>query len=217
MIDFLVSVNKVSLVIFLITLAGLVYEYLLFKKESRREKTPKLPQFKENYAPAFEKGTKVMVFEKKEEKKSGEPPRVFFLLIIIMIFFALLTLIGFLGEKRQKEQSQSVVVPTVVEERVVASSGIEIYNKDFYPLKEEEIAKLKPGDKILIGIKTVPGADIDKARIRVNKDFWEIGDETKNFDSKTQVFYIEYQIASSDSKLKIEAQLHSVTEGWLGE
>jgi len=217
MIDFLVSINKISLIIFVITFAILIYEYRLLKKEGKKGKTPKIPQFSDTYASSFQKDAKVMIFEEKEVKFTRHSPKLFFFLVIITLFFALLTLIGFFSKSEEVSFSPKLTPTPIIEEKVVASEGIEIFDENFNLLKEEKLVALQPGQKIIIGIKTIPQADIDKARIRVNKDFWEIEDETNKFNQKNQVFYIEYQLATDESKLKIEAQLHSLKEGWLGE
>lgn len=217
MIDFLVSINKISLIIFVITFAILIYEYRLLKKEGKKRKTPKIPQFSDTYAASFQKDAKVVIFEEKEEKFTRHSPRLFVFLVIITLFFALLTLIGFFSKSEEVSFSSKLTPTSIVEERVFASEGIEIFDENFNLLKEEKLVAFQPGQKIIVGIKTIPQADIDKARIRVNKDFWEIGDETNKFNQKNQVFYIEYQLATGESKLKIEAQLHSLKEGWLGE
>jgi hypothetical protein len=105
----------------------------------------------------------------------------------------------------------------LVEEKVITSDGILIFDENFNLLKDEELNKLEPQKKIIVGIKTLEGTDIDKARIRINKNIWQPEDETKKFEKKNKVFYIEYRPASDESRLKIEAQLHSRSDGWLAE
>jgi type II secretory pathway component PulC len=218
MIEFLISINKISLIIFFITLGVLVYEYRLLKKEKKREKQPKIPQFNDTFASSFQKSEKVMVFEEKQEKFTRHSSKLFILLIVVTLFFAVITLIGFFSKEGSEVSRPQNPQPTsIVEEKIVTSDGIEIFDENFNSIKENELSELSPEKKLIFGIKTITGADIDKARIRVNKNFWEIGDETNKFNEKNQVFYIEYQLATDEVKIKIEAQLHSANEGWLGE
>jgi hypothetical protein len=110
-----------------------------------------------------------------------------------------------------------LAITPLVEEKTVTSEGILIFDENFNLLKDEDLNKLEPQKKIIIGIKTLEGAEIDKARIRINRNIWRLEDETKKFENKNKVFYIEYEPASEESRLKIEAQLHSIKDGWLGE
>jgi hypothetical protein len=84
-------------------------------------------------------------------------------------------------------------------------------------MPDSKLKALESGYKVFIGVKNISGIDIDKARIRINADKWNLEDETSKLEIKTGLFYKEYQIATNETKLKIEAQLHSQTEGWLGD
>lgn len=219
MIDFLVSINKISLVIFFLTLGILIYEYRLLKLERQKEKIPKIPQFNDAYASSFKKNENVIVVENKEERYKPHSTKLFIILIIITLFFAMVSLAGFIFQEKSNNitTSNQLANNSSFEEKVVASEGILIFDENFNLLKDEDLNKLEPEKKIIVGIKTIQGADIDKARIRINKNIWGLEDETKKFNSKNQVFYIEYQLATAESQLKIEAQLHSIKDGWLGE
>jgi hypothetical protein len=218
MIDFLISINKISLVVFIFTLGVVIYEYRLLKLERKKVKVPEIPQFKDKYATAFKKN-EVVLLDSKEQQYKPHSAKTLLILIIVMIFFALATLVGFVFQGKSSNSAisnQSAVTP-LVEEKVITSDGILIFDENFNLLKDEELNKLEPQKKIIVGIKTLEGTDIDKARIRINKNIWQPEDETKKFEKKNKVFYIEYQPASDESRLKIEAQLHSRSDGWLAE
>ena len=217
MLEVIISINKLSLVAFLIILGYIIYEIYLLKKEQKRKKIPSIPQFKENLVPQT-MNTTVILSQKTENKHSKTDPKILWTLFILLPVFAFLTIIGFFFQPNVNKKNQEVTtpIPTVIE-KIVESSGILVYDENFKLLNKDDLSKLSTGVTLIIGIKTIPQVDIDKARIRVNKNFWEITDETKKFDKKNQIFYINYKIASDAPSLKIEAQLHSKTDGWLGE
>lgn len=217
MISFIISINKISLLAFLVTLGYLIYEIYLFKKEQKIKKNPIIPQFKEGLAPEINNAT-VIISKNQEAQQPKKNWPVFVILICFLIFFAFLSLTGFYYQSTFSRKSNRLIspIPTVIE-KIVESSGILIYDKNFRLLENDDLNKLSSGSSIIIGIKTIPQTDIDKARIRINKNYWEITDETTKFDKKNQVYYLNYVIASGESQLKIEGQLHSKTDGWLGE
>jgi hypothetical protein len=219
MIDFLISINKISLIIFFLTLVILIYEYRLLKLESKKEKIPKIPQFNDAYASSFKKNENVVLVENRQERYKSHSTKFFIVLIIITLFFALASLVGFVfqGKTSNSTISNQLAITPLVEEKIVSSEGILIFDENFNLLKDEDLNKLEPQKKIIVGIKTLEGAEIDKARIRINRNIWRLEDETKKFENKNKVFYIEYEPASEESRLKIEAQLHSIKDGWLGE
>lgn len=218
MIDLIISLNKISLLAFLATLGYLIYEFYLLKKERKIKKIPKVPQFKEDLAPKLINTSTVIISDNKDVSHFKKDSSIFFILFILLLIFAFLTVIGFFFQPNINKKTQELItpIPTVIEKKV-ESSGILVYDENFKLLNKDELSKLSSGAALIIGIKTIPQVDIDKARIRVNKNFWEITDETKKFDKKNQVFYINYKITGGTQNLKIEAQLHSETEGWLGE
>jgi len=218
MIDFLISINKISLVAFIFTLGVVIHEYRLLKLERKKVKAPEIPQFKDKYAAAFKKN-EVVVLDSEEQQYKPHSAKTLLILIIVMIFFALASLVGFVFQGKSNNSAisnQSAAIP-LVEEKIITSDGILIFDENFNLLKDEELSKLEPQKKIIVGIKTLEGTDIDKARIRINKNIWQPEDETKKFEKKNKVFYIEYQLASDEARLKIEAQLHSRSDGWLAE
>jgi len=103
------------------------------------------------------------------------------------------------------------------EKKIILTGKIKIYNEKWQELNDEGLKNLKPGEKIFIGIEKVGFSDIDMARIKINQGAWDKESITQNFNPEKNVFYKEYQVATADAFLKIEAQLHSSTEGWLGE
>lgn len=216
MINFLISINKISLIAFLITFGFLIYEIILLKKESNIKKKLNLPKFSENFNNNLKINEKNI--KKKREITINKPNNIIIFLIIISFLFGIITLISFFETREKKEVNTTrlSLTPTPIIE-FVNSKGIRIFDENFNPILEENLNKIKKGDRILIGVETVPEAEIDRARIRVNKENWEDNDITLNFSKKFNVFYKEYQIATETNRLKIEAQLHSKEDGWLGE
>lgn len=211
----LFSVNKISFIAFLITGSLVIYQIYLIKKETLKKIKPKIPEFKEG--EKFKNDRKMVVVQKNNDKKSPikrERKISFVITLIIFLFFGLIIL--FDPFKFKKELPLDKVTPTPII-KLVASSGIMVYNKNWVELTDDQIKEIQPGSIIYIGIKTVVGADIDKARIRVNKQYWSKEDLAVKFNKEKNVFYREYLIATGEGSLKIEGQLHSKTEGWLGE
>ncbi len=220
-VNFLISINKISLLAFFITLGFIIYEIVLIKKEKQRLKKISLPQFQEKVDKEI--FTKIAVnLEKKKIRNYKTNNIVLIVLILLMVIFGASSFVGFVNLEKStsrsflNENKFSQPTPTPLIE-FINSKGIKIFNEDFQPIEELELTRLQPGDKIIIGIETIPEVDIDRARIRINKEKWDDEDITTQFSKEKSVFYIEYQIASNDSELKIEAQLHSPEDGWLGE
>jgi hypothetical protein len=128
--------------------------------------------------------------------------------------FGVAAYLGF--SEKNKETTNSSLTPTPII-NFITSKGIKIYDQGFQPISEELLGNIYSGEEIIIGVETIPTVDIDRARIRVNKKEWENGDITLNYSDKLKLYYIKYTVASDESKLKVEAQLHSSTEGWLGD
>lgn len=220
MIEFLSSINKISLVFFLFTLSALIYEYYLFKKERSKEKIPQIPQFEEKYANKKEADTSLIMIQSKEnvKVKTTRSNKIIIALVttsFIAIIFATNFFIEFSNLKKKNDalnSNRKIII------QAVESSGIFIYDKNFKLLSDDQLREISQGAEIIVGIKTVSSDPaIDKARIRINKNYWSLDDETNQFDEKRQIYYRSYQISSNESKLKIEGQLHSITDGWLGE
>lgn len=216
LLNYLSYVNVLAFLLFLVVAFFLGYEIYLFKKETNREKKlKKIPDFKiekNNYLQL--KINQPVVIEKKE-KKIYKKNNFFAILTLgfFLIFIFVFLIFDFLNKTQVKHTKaftpQMKIIPAF-------SFGIKIYDKNWAEINENNSFKLKEGDKIFIGLMTIDGADIDKARIRVNRSVWLPSDETTRFLPDKKIFYIEYIISSESSELKIEAQLHSKTQGWLG-
>jgi len=215
LVDLIVSINKISLLAFFITLGFLGYEFYLFKKEKESKSKPIVPNFNENLTLNNTTDTNNFFRQNKPKKIFKTNPLILIILLILLLIFGGLSIVGFISIKETSVNPAVILTPTpkIIYKR---ASGIKIFDENFIPLNEVEMVKIKPQTKLIIGIDKISGMDIDKARIRVNKNQWELTDITEKFDSSKNIFYIEYIIASEESQLKIEAQLHSKSEGWLG-
>lgn len=214
-VDFISSINKISLIAFFVTGGLVIYEFYLFKKEISSKKTrPNIPEFKEEAVSINHKDL-IIVDERKTAavKKGNIVPLI--IAIIVFIFFGMITLFEFFNFHRSESQKKAVSPTPII--NFIASKGIKIYNENWVELLEAQLEKLPPGQKIFIGLETVPDPNIDKARIRVNKKNWEEEDITEKFNQEKNVFYREYLIGTDEAYLKIEGQLHSKSDGWLGE
>ena len=116
-----------------------------------------------------------------------------------------------------KTGSRNKVIETEPLIKLVASSGIKIYDDEWTQLDEEKISSLSAGTMIIIALDKTEDKNIDAARIRVNKPSWAEEDGNLKFDEKKKVFYRDFVIATDTAFLKVEAQLHSSVDGWLGE
>ncbi len=219
MVDFLLSLNKISLLFFLFTLSALIYEYYLFKKESLKNKLPQIPQFEEKYANKKEGNSSIIMIKNKENAKVKiTKNNKIIISLIITSFIAIILIANFFIEfSNLKKKDNNLNLSKKIIIQTIESPGIFIYNKNFELLNEDKLKEISQGAEIVIGIKTVSDPTIDKARIRINKDYWSLEDEINQFDEKRQIYYRSYKISSNESKLKIEGQLHSAVDGWLGE
>ncbi len=211
--NLILSVNKIALIIFIITGFFVFYQLYLLKKETSVKTKPKIPEFKE--------GTRLVnyskVIIKNPEKKSAKKVSVIPLIValIVFIFLGTILLVNFLSLQKE-ESSEAKVAPTPII-NFITSAGIKIYNQEWIELTDEQLKELAPGQTIYVGIETVADEDIDKARIKINKKQWEEDDVTVRFNKEKNVFYREYLIATDEAFLKIEGQLHSKVDGWLGD
>jgi len=217
--NFFSSVNKISLLSFFVTLVLLGYQIYLFKKEIKRKKNKlNLPDFKDNFDFEREKTQTFLIIEKNKKKT---PSFLFFLgnkFIIFILFLVSFFVFIFTITKNKIPYDLSVNSSLTNEEkRIILTGKIKIYNEKWQELNDEKLGNLKPGEKIIIGIEKVDYPDIDMARIKVNQSSWDENSITQSFNPEKNVFYKEYNVATADSFLKIEAQLHSKKEGWLGE
>jgi len=219
LVVFFSSLNKISLISFFITFILLAYQIYLFKKEIKKKVNKiNLPDFKENFDLKEKKQINLI----KENEKNNffsfsslflKKSFVIFILFFISLFIFIFTLIN-----NERDKELLINEPIVNQDKKITLNGkIKIYNEKWEELTDEELKILKPGQKIIIGIEKIFNSDIDMARIKINQGMWDETTITRNFNAQKNVFYREYQVATSDSFLKIEAQLHSKTEGWLGD
>lgn len=212
----LVSFNKISIVAFFITLGFIIYELYLFRKETIREKRPDIPKFEEGVSVSSIQSPTLIAKtqEMAPVKRSNSVP--LYVGALFLMIFGLISLFGYLNSKRTVSSEFSISPTPII--AFVSSKGIRIFEPETWKeLTDVEVSKIKGGDRILIGIETIKNMDIDRARIRVNETEWKLNHITLNFDSQKNVYYREYTISSEAASLKIEAQLHSLKEGWLGD
>ncbi|OGK22047.1 hypothetical protein A3C23_03105 [Candidatus Roizmanbacteria bacterium RIFCSPHIGHO2_02_FULL_37_13b] len=209
------SVNKIAIIAFLITFIAIIYEIYLLVNEKNQSAKPIIPDFRgSNKIPSV----KVARLQSKHENIILSRPnkRLIIILFIILITFGIIYAMGFILKVSDLELTNTTSgEKTTV--KIISSSGIKLYNMQWKELDGVEIGSIKSGDLIYITLANVQGGDIDKARIRVNNDGWVSNDETILFDKQKNIFYRQYKVASTESVLKIEAQLHSKEDGWLGQ
>lgn len=220
-IDFLLSVNKISLVAFLGVLGFLVYEILLLRNERLKKQKPVLPQFNAtsivNTAVMQQQAAAVVELPKKidQVKQTKISPLLIAILILTALFFVGFTLYMVFSNTSSKKTENNA--PKIVIQEV-SSPGLRVFTNSWVEVNENDSGQtLKPGVKLYIGIQTIDEADIDRARIKINEKEWNVAHITSQFNKDKKVYYREYTIASGESKLKIDAQLHSETDGWLGD
>lgn len=219
-ISFIASVNKISLIAFLGVLGFLVYEVILLRREQLKKQKPNLPQF--NTATVIDKkvlqqqaATVVPTKKVIAAQQSKSSPILIILLVIAIISFAGISIYIVLTN-RQQQASVTNVPKIVVNE--VSSPGLKVFDANWIEITDKTAPTiLSRGGKVLIGIQTIDEADIDRARIKVNQKDWNIHDITERFNAEKKMYYIEYTVASGSSQLKIDAQLHSNSDGWLGD
>ncbi len=212
------SINKVSFGAFILGLLFLCIEIGMVIKEKKKLVKPSIRQFNtEEYKSAKE------IIPPTSSKRKFKFPfwpasvNIHLLLVLLLfgmtVFFLFLSIIGFSKNYDDNKSTKQVVTFTEVQ-----SKGLQFYSDDRKNiLTDEEVSKLVPGARIIIGLQTIKDADIDRARIRVNESVWKIGHITTNFDKEKNMFYTEYRIATGETKLSVDAQLHSFADGWLGD
>ncbi|PIY68507.1 hypothetical protein COY90_05550 [Candidatus Roizmanbacteria bacterium CG_4_10_14_0_8_um_filter_39_9] len=219
-IEFFASVNKISLVAFVGVLGFLIYEVILLRKEQQKKQQPIIPHFDTqtvvNKETVRQQVTSVVqpIPVAKAFKSPSKPPVLVVVILIVMILFFLGYSIYFLMNKGSQPAPSEPTQPVVTE---IKSPGLKIYDTAWMELKEADLLKSVPGTKVFIGLRTIDVPDIDRARIKINQTNWNITDITTLFNKEKKVYYKEYQVATGASRLKIDAQLHSSIDGWLGE
>lgn len=210
------SVNKISIIAFVITLGFLIFEFYLYQREGKRkEKIADIPNFNPDQKVALPT-TGVINKENVTVRKSTLPMLI---TIVFFIFFTLLSLVGLTVALRPPQtKSQAAIRPKIT---ILSSNGIRIFNTEWRVLTSKELTVLQPGNIVYIGLSTIDNPElkneIHQARIRINETEWREDHVTKNFNSLYNVFYREYQIPLGTTGIAIQAQLHSQQSGWLGK
>lgn len=219
-IEFFASVNKISLIAFIGVLGFLIYEVVLLRKEQQKKQQPIIPHFDTqtvvNKETVRQQSASVVqpIPVAKAFKPSSKPPVLVMAILIIMILFFLGYSIYSVINKRNQPTTSEPTQAVVTE---IKSPGLKIYDTSWMELKEADLLKSVPGTKVFIGLRTIEVPDIDRARIKINQTNWNIADITTLFNQEKKLYYKEYQIATGESRLKIDAQLHSSVDGWLGD
>jgi len=216
-IDFIVSINKIALFAFIVVLGFLVYEVKKMIDERKKSEKPVVPQFEDTIQgspKASMNNTPLppsVVLPKKPERGSSA-------LMIGIGATTLLIVVGIMvvtyNTNLKKQEGETAQVPII---REISSAGLKVYDENWNEIEKKKKDKAKPGEKLYIGIQTIVEADIDRARIRVNERDWQIAHITTLFNPQLEVYYKEYIVATGTAQLKIEAQLHSASDGWLGD
>lgn len=212
---FFSSVNKLSFIVFLVGLCFFCYELFELIKEKEKKLKPQIPQFNAN---DFDNKTVVTastgLISKKNESIFARVNVHIVLTIILFVMTVFFFFLSIISIKTTKEKSST---KTEIIYSEVQSKGIKIYSQNLTKeLTEMELSQLPEGTEIVIGIDTIQDTDIDRARIKINEKEWNIKHITTLFDSVKKMFYTKYVIATGESKLSIDAQLHSFRDGWLG-
>lgn len=217
-VRFLFSINKVTLVALFGTAVILIYEIKQLRKESKEKAKPNIPKFNQSAKINPELGKNVSAYAKDVKKNNSISHKVLIWVLVVMVLvFGAITLIsgidsgGILNTPVNDVGNQNIVI------QEVKSNGLKILNSNFKQLGSAELNSIRPGDSIILGVEGIADADIDTARIRINSDNWMQSDIITHYNKEKNLYYREYQVATGEQKLKIQAQLHSKTDGWLGE
>lgn len=210
LIDIVFSTSKLAISSFITVLFVVVYETYLYIGEIRRTKKPVIPEF----IPGENLPKTASPLPAHLIEKSIFNRQTFVIISAIFIFGLVSFLLEMFPSRSTQREISNSPSPTISEIRIITSSGIEIYDKNWRLLSGDRL-NLKNDKEIKIAIKTIPEASIDKARIRVNSALWMTTDETSLFNDNLKLFYKNYQLTSGEKNLNIEAELHTKAEGWL--
>ncbi|MFZ2026480.1 MAG: hypothetical protein WAV30_04300 [Microgenomates group bacterium] len=219
-VDFFVSINKIALFAFVVVLGFLIFEIKKTMDDKKKEEKPTVPQFVDAVqpGPVAAQNSTPLPAAPKPIKKSNHNNSVG---TVIMILIGVVSLIGLIvvmvltyNTKAARTRISSTPVPIV---REISSAGLKVYDTDWTEIEGKKKDKTKPGEVLYIAIQTIVEADIDRARIKINERDWQIGHITTLYNPKLKVYYKEYTVATGTAQLKIDAQLHSASDGWLGD
>lgn len=207
---FLTSINKLSLGAFLIVIGGIGYEIYIISRENKHREKPIIPSFSPNQnTVSTSKNSSAIVIPKT--KLVNHNLVILIVLILMLMVLGIVTIVSLLANKKTPG--------TFIEPRIIVneikSKGIRMFDLNWNEYGAH--TKISPNTTVIIAVETIAGTDIDSARIRVNSIAWRTEDVTSQFNTNMQLFYKEFKIASGETKLKIEAQLHSRQDGWLGQ
>lgn len=212
-VQLITSVNKISLVAFLAILVFLVYELNLLRKEWYLKTKPSIPNFNPTNikAASLQEIPEIKIENQAPVRKSNK--------LLLTALFLMLILFGGLtvfSAVKQKNQSSSPAEPQVVIQ-TVNSKGIRVFNSQWQEVTPDILSKIKPGEELIAAVETIDDADIDYARIKINEVVWKPEQITTLFNKENKVFFRRFQVPGGERKLKIDAQLHSRQNGWLGD
>lgn len=209
-VEFIVSVNKIALLAFIAVLGFLIYEGKRLHDEKKKHEKPTIPtlDLKKNIEPPKASYTPLPQLTKKEKS--------FPLLAVVgVISFVIIIGVSIYLVRSQATAKKSIPIAPIITE--VSSAGLRIYDRNWNEYKDFKERRPKDGEIVYIGIQTIVEADIDRARIKINEKDWKINDITTSFNEDHKVYYKEYIIATGTALLQISAQLHSASDGWLGD
>lgn len=209
-LEFVGSVNKIAIIAFIAVLGFLVYEAKRMIDDKKRHEKPTVPTLELVAAQKqpVQNFTPLPKVEKKEHSYGG------LIAIGVVAFLILIGVAVYFITSQIRAKKSTPVAPIVTE---ISSAGLRIYSLDWKEYTDLKTKRPMPGEKVYIGIQTIQEADIDRARIKVNERDWQISDITTSFNPDLKVYYKEYEIATGTAMLKIAAQLHSASDGWLGD
>lgn len=221
-VDFFVSINKIALFAFVVVLGFLVFEIKKTIDDKKKEEKPVVPQFvdavQSGPQAAATPNSTPLPTASKPIKKNNHNNSVG---TMFMIGIGVISLIGLIvvmvltyNTKAARTRISSTPVPIV---REISSAGLKVYDTNWMEIESKKKDKAKPGEVLYIAIQTIVEADIDRARIKINEKDWQIGHITTLYNPKLKVYYKEYTVATGTAQLKIDAQLHSASDGWLGD
>ncbi|MFZ2206101.1 MAG: hypothetical protein WA061_06660 [Microgenomates group bacterium] len=218
-VDFFVSINKIALVAFVVVFGFLIFEVKKMLDEKKKEEKLTVPSFVDavKASPtAAQNSTPLPPSQVQPIKKNEHGTNAMIMIIIgvISLLGLLVVMIVTFNTKAAQKRVASTPVPIV---REISSAGLKVYDTNWVEVESKKTDKAKPGEKLYIAIQTIVEADIDRARIKVNTRDWQISDITSLFNPTLKVYYKEYIVATGTAQLKIDAQLHSASDGWLGD
>jgi|GEM_PF-753994 len=218
-VDFFVSINKIALFAFVVVFGFLIFEIKKMQDEKKKNEKLTVPSFVDTVKAtptAAQNSTPLPPTQLKPVQRNEHGSNAIVMIIIgtISLLGLLVVMIVTFNTKAAQKRVASTPVPII---REISSAGLKVYDTNWTEVEKKKTDKAKPGEKLYIAIQTIVEADIDRARIKVNARDWQISDITSLFNPTLKVYYKEYIVATGTAQLKIDAQLHSASDGWLGD